>query len=71
MHTPEVISPLINYNKNDIVKLALDNAMPLDLVYSCYDAKKYHCGECESCTRLKKALEANGDTYYKDKIFKN
>ena len=66
---PQVKAPLINSEKYDIVKLALENKIPLELVWSCYCGKEKHCGECESCTRLKKALKANNDTYYMKKIF--
>jgi len=66
---PQVIAPLINCNKNDIVKLALDNKIPLEFVRSCYQNSKKNCGICESCTRLKNALYANNDTYYINKIF--
>ena len=66
---PRVIAPLINCQKNDIVKLALDNKIPLELVRSCYENSKKNCGICESCTRLKNALKANNDTYYINKIF--
>ena len=61
---PKVIAPLINFDKNDIVKQALDNTLPLELAYSCYQGGEKNCGRCESCTRLKKALIANGDQKY-------
>lgn len=66
---PQILVPLINYNKNDIVKLALDKHLPLELIRSCYKEGKKHCGECESCTRLKNALQYNGDTYYTKILF--
>ena len=69
MAKPKVIAPLINYNKNDIVMLALKNNIPLELTMSCYNGGDKHCGVCESCTRLKHALEANGDTYYTGILF--
>lgn len=56
---PKVIAPLINYDKNDIVKLALENDIPLNLVKSCYAGGERHCGKCESCMRLKNALLYN------------
>ncbi len=56
---PKVIAPLINYTKDDIVKIAIENNIPLNLVWSCYSSGKYHCGICESCQHLKKALIAN------------
>ncbi len=66
---PKVIAPLINYDKNDIVKSALDNDIPLQLVHSCYADGEKHCGKCESCQRLKNALIANNDTRYIRELF--
>ena len=66
---PKVAAPLINLNKNDIVKLALDNVLPLDMIYSCYALGDRHCGKCESCIRLKNALKANNDEYFTGKLF--
>ena len=66
---PKIVAPLINHDKNDIVKLALKNNVPLDLIYSCYSSTEKHCGECESCVRLKKALKSNGDDFYIRKLF--
>lgn len=67
---PKVIAPLINYVKNDIVMLALKNNIPLELTMSCYQSTEKHCGICESCSRLKKALEANHATQYIKVLFK-
>lgn len=66
---PKVVAPLINYDKNDIVKLALEHKIPLEFVRSCYASGEKHCGKCESCTRLKNALIANGDTHYIKELF--
>lgn len=66
---PQVVAPLIKYNKNDIVMLALKNSLPLELTRSCYRDSERNCGVCESCLRLKKALEANGDTHYRKILF--
>ena len=55
----KVIAPLINLNKTEIVTLALKNNVPLELINSCYEDVKGHCGKCESCLRLKRALKAN------------
>lgn len=56
---PKVYAPLINLNKDDIVKSAIKHNVPLELIRSCYSAKDKHCGICESCVRLKRALEDN------------
>lgn len=66
---PKVVAPLINYDKNDIVKQAIEHNIPLEFVRSCYSDGKKHCGKCESCTRLKNALIANGDTHYIKELF--
>lgn len=69
MSHPSVIAPLINYTKNDIVKIAINNSVPLELVRSCYNSGEKHCGHCESCYYLKKALEANNCKGYINILF--
>lgn len=66
---PKILAPLINCSKNDIVKLALEKEIPLNLLYSCYSGQVKHCGVCESCVRLKNALIANNDTKYIRELF--
>ncbi len=55
----QVISPLIDSTKEDIVKYGIDFNIPFNMIYSCYKNNKRHCGECESCIRLKRALQLN------------
>lgn len=66
---PQICAPLINYVKNDIVMLALKHGVPLELTRSCYQSGEKHCGICESCSRLKHALECNYDTHYTKILF--
>lgn len=56
---PKAYAPLINLNKNDIVKIAIEHNTPLELTRSCYSTNDKHCGVCESCVRLKRALQEN------------
>jgi len=66
---PKVVAPLINSNKEDIVKLALDNNIPLDKLNSCYRNTEKHCGKCSSCVKLKTALVFNGAEKYLNELF--
>ena len=66
---PKVITPLINYTKNDIVRIAVEKSVPLEYVRSCYSNSQKHCGKCESCRHLKKALEYNNCKEYIDILF--
>ena len=69
LQKPKVEAPLINYTKNDIVKIAMEKSVPLELVRSCYGGREKHCGVCESCRHLKKALIANQGEKYIDILF--
>ena len=60
----EVIAPLIDLNKAEIADLALKNSAPLELINSCYEDVEGHCGKCESCLRLKRALATNNCRKY-------
>lgn len=55
----KVVAPLINYDKNDIVRLALEHSIPLEMVRSCYNEAEKNCGKCESCKHLLYALKYN------------
>ncbi len=56
----EVLAPLLERSKADIVRLALELAAPLELTWSCYDpAADVACGRCDACAlRLKGFREA-------------
>ncbi len=53
----KAFAPLINLCKSDIVKSAIEHKVPLELTRSCIRQKEKHCGVCESCVRLNRALE--------------
>ena len=66
---PKVVAPLINSTKDDIVKIALDRAIPLEFVRSCYNNSLTNCGKCESCLNLKKALLNNNQKELIERLF--
>ena len=70
LKAPQVVAPLINYSKDDIVKIAIEDSIPLELIRSCYNSSKLHCGMCESCKRLKRALITNKCEEYINILFK-
>lgn len=64
-----LIAPLIDASKRDIVKIGIDLQVPFELIHSCYVLNDKHCGKCESCLRLKRALEQNNKIELLQKIF--
>ncbi len=60
----QIKAPLIDLNKNQIVKLGDKKNAPLDLSYSCYMGENEHCGVCESCMRRRRAFR---ESYVEDK----
>ncbi|MDD3984788.1 MAG: 7-cyano-7-deazaguanine synthase QueC [Methanobacterium sp.] len=53
----KIKAPLIDMDKENIVKLGYDIEAPLHLSYSCYKGFSSHCGVCESCMRRIRAFK--------------
>ena len=51
-----VVSPTARLDKAAIVRLGMKLGAPLDKVWSCYSGGTKMCAECESCSRLLRAL---------------
>lgn len=53
---PQLIAPLVNDSKVDIVKRAVSLGVPIDETWSCYQGGEEPCGVCDSCRIRNKAL---------------
>jgi 7-cyano-7-deazaguanine synthase len=55
----EIVTPVIDLSKADIVRRGLELGAPLELTWSCYAAEDRACGRCDSCAlRLRAFREA-------------
>jgi len=55
----EIVTPVINLRKAEIIKRGLELNAPLNLTWSCYQAERTACGRCDSCAlRLRAFAEA-------------
>lgn len=45
----EVLTPLMNLSKTEIVKLGTKLGVPFELTWSCYKGGEKPCGTCDSC----------------------
>ncbi len=57
--TIEIVAPLINMKKGEIIKKGMELKVPYELTWSCYEGKEKACGKCDSCLlRLKGFMDA-------------
>ena len=58
--TLEVVTPLINLTKREIVRKGVELGAPLHLTWSCYQRNDLACGVCHSCVQRKRAFQEAG-----------
>lgn len=56
----KIYTPLIELNKEEIVKKAVSLNAPLHLSWSCYSSNEKSCGVCDSCVRRLRGFEHAG-----------
>lgn len=55
----EIVTPVIELRKSEIVRRGIELGAPLELSWSCYKREDLACGECDSCAlRLRGFREA-------------
>ena len=59
-HAPQLIAPLVEDSKVDIVRRALSLNVPIADTWSCYQGDDLPCGLCDSCRIRDRALIAAG-----------
>lgn len=57
-----ILTPLIELNKLEVVRLANDNNIPLYFTYSCYGGAPKTCGKCLGCRDRKNTFSLEGLT---------
>jgi 7-cyano-7-deazaguanine synthase len=56
----EIVTPLIQMRKSEIIRLGLELGAPLDLTWSCYSREDRACGVCDSCVLRLRAFQDAG-----------
>jgi 7-cyano-7-deazaguanine synthase len=56
----QIVNPLIDRSKLEVLKLAFELMVPLNLTWSCYENAKAPCGKCRGCVGRRRAFEQLG-----------
>ena len=59
-HRIQILVPLLNKNKSQIISLGHELGVPFNLTWSCYRAGIRPCGECDSCHYRAKGFKEAG-----------
>lgn len=67
----KVVSATAAMTKPAIVSALASGGFPFELLWSCYEAGVSHCGQCESCKRLRRAVSEALPPAEREKALKN
>jgi len=56
----EIVAPLLDKTKSEIVKMGKRLGVPFELTWSCYKGGKRPCGRCDSCILREKGFKEAG-----------
>ncbi len=56
----EIVTPVINMSKSEIVRKGIQLNVPFEFTWSCYDNNEKPCRVCDSCIRREKAFKKAG-----------
>jgi 7-cyano-7-deazaguanine synthase len=56
----EIVNPLLEFSKADVLRLAIKLNVPLQLTWSCYENGATPCGKCRGCLMRAEAFRAVG-----------
>jgi len=56
----EMVTPVIEMKKSEIVRRGVELGAPLHLTWSCYQGEELACGKCDSCLLRLRAFEEAG-----------
>lgn len=58
-HKVRMVAPLTYLTKREIVRWGLDNGVPFNLTWSCYEGGDLACGRCPTCVSRLEAFSRN------------
>jgi len=56
----EIVTPVIQMRKSEIIRRGHELGAPFELTWSCYQGQEFACGQCDSCALRLRAFEEAG-----------
>lgn len=61
-----IVTPLMNFTKDDVIKLARHYDLPINETYSCHSGKEKYCGDCIACKEILNTIDGRLLPQFKD-----